>query len=130
MSDYQKEFERFFSGMADEVCSLFEGKFSNDEVLSYMSMITNKVRANDKIMQLVISDTKMQSMDNGFPEAVTDVVIDSFGTHQNIAKHALMEGITLHSLQYIVYRLLVKGLKRSNQAEIKLEKGIIDNNEH
>ena len=94
--------------------SLFEGDFTQDDVLSYARTISNKMKENDKVVQQVINNTKEQAMLGGFEIALNDAVIESLDVHQNMATQVLSKDKVREGLADIVYGLLMKGLSASS----------------
>ena len=90
--------------------SLFEGDFTQDDVLGYARTISNKMKENDKVVQQVINNTKEQAMLGGFEIALNDAVIESLDVHQNMATQVLSKDKVSEGLADIVYGLLIKGL--------------------
>ena len=84
--DPEKE---FLSKIVEKMNSLFEGNFTEDDVLSYARTISNKMKENDRVVQQVINNTKEQAMLGGFEIALNDAVIDSLDIHQNMATQVL-----------------------------------------
>lgn len=108
--DPEKE---FLSKIVEKMNSLFEGNFTEDDVLSYARTISNKMKENDRVVQQVINNTKEQAMLGGFEIALNDAVIDSLDIHQNMATQVLSKDKVREGLADIVYGLLMKGLSTS-----------------
>jgi type I restriction enzyme R subunit len=109
--DPEKE---FLSKVVEKMNSLFEGDFTQDDVLSYARTISNKMKENDKVVQQVINNTKEQAMLGGFEIALNDAVIESLDVHQNMATQVLSKDKVREGLADIVYGLLMKGLSASS----------------
>ncbi len=109
--DPEKE---YLSEIVAKMNSLFEGDFTDDDVLNYARTISDKMRANDKVVQQVTSNSKEQAMIGGFEVALNDAVIDSLDIHQNMASQVLSEDRVRKGLSDIVYGLMMKGLQASS----------------
>ena len=109
--DLEKE---FLSKIVEKMNSLFEGNFTEDDVLSYARTISNKMKENDRVVQQVINNTKEQAMLGGFEIALNDAVIESLDVHQNMATQVLSKDKVREGLADIVYGLLLKGLNSSS----------------
>ncbi|MGJ0299500.1 type I restriction endonuclease subunit R [Aliarcobacter cryaerophilus] len=109
--DPEKE---FLSKVVEKMNSLFEGDFTQDDVLGYARTISNKMKENDKVVQQVINNTKEQAMLGGFEIALNDAVIESLDVHQNMATQVLSKDKVREGLADIVYGLLMKGLSASS----------------
>lgn len=109
--DPEKE---FLSHIVQKINSLFEGNFTDDDVLNYARTITDKVMENNKVVDQVKNNTKEQAMLGGFEIAINDAVISSLDAHQNMATQVLSQDKVREGLANIVYELIMKGLKAPN----------------
>lgn len=109
--DPEKE---FLSHIVQKINSLFEGNFTDDDVLNYARTITDKVMENNKVVDQVKNNTKEQAMLGGFEIAINDAVISSLDAHQSMATQVLSQDKVREGLANIVYELIVKGLKAPN----------------
>ena len=106
--DPEKE---FLSHIVQKINSLFEGNFTDDDVLNYARTITDKVMENNKVVDQVKNNTKEQAMLGGFEIAINDAVISSLDAHQSMATQVLSQDKVREGLANIVYELIVKGLR-------------------
>ena len=106
--DPEKE---FLSHIVQKINSLFEGNFTDDDVLNYARTITDKVLENNKVVDQVKNNTKEQAMLGGFEIAINDAVISSLDAHQSMATQVLSQDKVRDGLANIVYELILKGLK-------------------
>ena len=106
--DPEKE---FLSHIVQKINSLFEGNFTDDDVLNYARTIKDKVMENNKVVDQVKNNTKEQAMLGGFEIAINDAVISSLDAHQSMATQVLSQDKVRDGLANIVYELIMKGLK-------------------
>ena len=106
--DPEKE---FLSKIVEALNSLFQGDFTEDDVLSYLNTITTKVMENEKVVLQVKNNTKEQAMLGGFSDAINDAVIDSLDAHQSMATQVLSEDRVRIGLANMVYDLIIKGMR-------------------
>ena len=109
--DPEKE---FLSHIVQKINSLFDGNFTDDDVLNYARTITDKVMENNKVVDQVKNNTKEQAMLGGFEIAINDAVISSLDAHQSMATQVLSQDKVREGLANIVYELIMKGLKAPN----------------
>ncbi|MBU0626047.1 DEAD/DEAH box helicase family protein [Patescibacteria group bacterium] len=107
--DPEKE---FLSAIVEKMNALFEGDFTEDDVLNYARTISDKMKENSKVIQQVTSNSKEQAMIGGFEVALNDAVIDSLDAHQSMATQVLGKDKVREGLADIVYGLLMKGLQK------------------
>lgn len=106
--DSEKE---FLSHIVQKINSLFEGNFTDDDVLNYARTITDKVLENNKVVDQVKNNTKEQAMLGGFEIAINDAVISSLDAHQNMATQVLSQDKVREGLANIVYELILRGIQ-------------------
>lgn len=106
--DPEKE---FLSKILEKMNELFGGEFTDADVTNYAQTISDKVMENKKVVDQVTNNTKEQAMMGGFAEAISDAVISSLDTHQNMATKVLGEKRVKNGLANIVYELILRGLK-------------------
>ena len=102
---------KFLSEIIAKMNELFDGDFTNDDVLNYAKTISAKMTANDKVIQQVTNNSKEQAMIGGFEVALNDAVIESLDAHQNMATQVLSEERVRKGLSDIVYGLIIKGIQ-------------------
>ena len=103
----------FLSEIVAKMNDLFEGDFTNDDVLNYARTLTDKMRENDRVIQQVTNNSKEQVMIGGFEVALNDAVIDSLDAHKSMATQVLGQDKVRAGLADIVYGLLMKGMQAS-----------------
>lgn len=106
--DPEKE---FLSKVVEKMNALFQGDFTEDDVIGYLNTITTKVMENEKVVLQVKNNTKEQAMLGGFSDAINDAVIDSLDAHQSMATQVLSEDSVRIGLANMVYDLIIKGLR-------------------
>jgi len=113
--DPEKE---LLSAIVGEMNLLFDGEWSDGDVLSYARTITGKVSENEKVVRQVANNTKEQAMMGGFADAINDAVIDSLDVHQSLATQVLSEERVKRGLADIVYGLIAKGLVEGSSVRV------------
>lgn len=111
--DPEKE---FLSKIIETMNELFGGEFTDVDVTNYAQTISDKVMENQKVVNQVTNNTKEQAMMGGFTDAISDAVISSLDTHQNMATKVLSEERVKNGLANIVYELMFKGLSATKTA--------------
>lgn len=106
--DPEKE---FLSKIVEKMNELFGGDFTDADVTNYAQTISDKVMENKNVVDQINNNTKEQAMMGGFEDAISDAVISSLDTHQNMATKVLGEERVKKGLANIVYELMLKGLK-------------------
>ncbi|MFW3346594.1 type I restriction enzyme subunit R domain-containing protein [Aliarcobacter butzleri] len=101
----------FLSEIIARLNEIFEGNFTEDDVLSYARTLTAKMSANEKVVQQVTNNSKEQAMIGGFEVALSDAVIESFDAHQSMATQILSNDKVKQGIANIVYDLVMKGLR-------------------
>lgn len=107
--DPEKE---LLSYILSEMNALFEGELSTDDMLNYAKTVTDKMAANQKVLEQVANNSQEQAMIGGFAESMSDAIIESMETHQNLATQLLSEERIANGFAKIIYRMLKEGLNR------------------
>ncbi|MBU1668601.1 DEAD/DEAH box helicase family protein [bacterium] len=107
--DPEKE---LLSYVVSEMNSLFEGELSSGDMLNYARTVTDKMAENQKVMEQVENNSQEQAMMGGFAELMTEAIIGSWDTHENLATQLLNEKNIAKGFANVVYRMLKEGLTK------------------
>ncbi|MCK5853654.1 MAG: type I restriction endonuclease subunit R, partial [Sulfurovaceae bacterium] len=101
--DPQKELLSYVVG---EMNTLFEGDFTQDDMLSYARTLKGKMSENSKVMEQVQNNSQEQAMMGGFRDSMSDAIIDSMGVHNALATEVLSEEKIMNGLAKVLYKML------------------------
>ena len=90
--------------------ALFEGDFTDADMLNYLHTLKDKVSENDGVLEQIRNNSKEQSMMGGFKDTLNSAVIDSLDAHQNLATQVLSKERIRDRVANMVYDLLAKDL--------------------
>ncbi|RUM69391.1 MAG: hypothetical protein DSZ07_04675 [Sulfurovum sp.] len=101
--DPEKE---LLSYVVSEMNALFEGNFTDNDMLSYARTLKSKMAENSKVMEQVANNSQEQAMMGGFKESMVSAIIDSMEIHQAQAEEVLSEEKIMEGLAKVIYRML------------------------
>ena len=101
--DPEKELLSYVVGKMND---MFEGDFSEGDMLNYARTLKDKMGENQKVLDQVKNNTEEQAMMGGFGESMNDAIIESMESHQNMATQALSEERVLNGLSKLLYKML------------------------
>jgi len=104
--------KELLSYVVSEMNSLFEGELSSEDMLNYARTVKDKMAENKKVMEQVENNSQEQAMMGGFGESMSDAIIESMETHQNLATQLLSEEKIAKGFANVVYRMLKEGLTK------------------
>jgi type I restriction enzyme R subunit len=107
--DPEKE---LLSYVISELNAIFEGDFSNNDVVNLAHSIKDKMSENQKVMEQVNNNSQEQAMMGGFGELMTEAIIESIETHENLATQLLSNEKVAVSFANVIYRMLKEGFSR------------------
>jgi len=107
--DPEKE---LLSYVVSEMNSLFEGELSSEDMLNYARTVTGKMAENQKVIEQVENNSQEQAMMGGFSELMTEAIIGSLETHENLATQLLSEEKIAKGFANVVYKMLKDGLSK------------------
>jgi type I restriction enzyme R subunit len=107
--DPEKE---LLSYVISELNAIFEGDFSNNDVVNLAHSIKDKLSENQKVMEQVSNNSQEQAMMGGFGELMTEAIIESMETHENLATQLLSNEKVAASFANVIYRMLKEGFSR------------------
>jgi type I restriction enzyme R subunit len=120
--DPEKELLSYVVG---EMNSLFEGDFSEGDMLNYARTLKDKMAENQKVVEQVKNNTQEQAMMGGFKESMSDAIIESMETNQTIATQALSEEKVLNGLAKVLYKMLKEGINQENVVNNRYDLGMV-----
>jgi type I restriction enzyme R subunit len=101
--DREKE---LLSYVVSEMNALFEGDFTENDMLNYALTLKSKMAENSKVMEQVENNSQEQAMMGGFKESMENAIIDSMEVHQAQAEEVLSEEKIMEGLAKVIYTML------------------------
>ena len=102
------------SHIVEEINSLFKGNFSSNDVINYAKTISDKMAEDETLCQQVEQNSQKNVMDGGFVHTMTDAVIESMESHQNMATEILSEPKVAERFANLIYQLLKESMERAS----------------
>ena len=101
--DPEKELLSYVVG---EMNALFEGDFTQEDMLSYARTLKGKMAENATVIEQVKNNSQEQAMIGGFKESMESAIIESMEVHQAQATEALSQERIMEGLAKVLYRML------------------------
>ena len=111
--DSEKE---FLSKIVETLNSLFDGDFTEDDMMNYVKTISDKVMENQKVVEQVKNNTKEQVMIGELPNVIIDAVLQSLDVHQGLATEVLSKDRVKNGLTNVIYDLMIQ--KRVDEVRV------------
>ncbi len=106
--------KELLSYIVEEINSLFKGNFSSNDVINYAKTISDKMAEDETLCQQVEQNSQKNVMDGGFVHTMTDAVIESMESHQNMATEILSEPKVAERFANLIYQLLKESMERAS----------------
>lgn len=101
--------EEYLSIILKRLNELFiTDELTNDDMLNYARVITDKVRENERVMHQIQNNAPEQAFLGDFPQAVDDAVMDSSDAHQNQMMQILSNPQVAKGFAKVVFDMLMR----------------------